>query len=112
MKRTLFICMVAMATLFAGCDKDQLKDQDDLRPACEKNNTGTLMLRSLQDDHYELFIDGVSRGSIAPGATATIDLSAGYHALRTEQINGWLFFPTIFDDSVVIGQCQLHQKTF
>lgn len=112
MKRTLFICMVAMAAMFAGCSKEQLKDQDDLIPACEQNNTGTLMLQSLQSDHYELFIDGVSRGSIAPGATATIDLSVGYHALRTEQINGWLVYPTIFTGSVVVGQCQVHHDTF
>jgi hypothetical protein len=90
-KAIIIAALLGLGTL-SGCQKDA----DDLRPACEVNNNGTISVRSYQSDSYLVELNGSNKGNIGPyGSLALENVNVGTHTVRVTQLNGWLLFPTV-----------------
>jgi hypothetical protein len=99
MKKLLLIGLIS-TTLFS-CTKEEVDD----RPDCEKNNTSTVKVINTTNDSYDIYLDDVYQVLLPPNTFHNITSQAGFHLVRYEQTNGYLFTPTIENYQGTAAQC-------
>lgn len=109
MKKAFIITALLGLGTLSGCQKDL----EDMRPACEVNNKGDIYLRSINSDPYLVELNGVSKGTIGPYGTMSLDdVNVGTHTVRATQLSGWFLSPRVYSSQVSVTQCQTQQVNF
>lgn len=99
LKTPLVFCLFALCTLFFSCEKEDCM-------------TATVRFTNTSDDAYSLYIDDVFQFQVSGNSFKELDLSEGQHSARVEQVDGFIFFPTILDNSLNVFGCQESEWVF
>lgn len=103
MKKFLVLSLFTLS--IAACKKDEVQVVDN-RPACEKNNQGTLKVDSYLADPYKVYLNGSYAGQVdAYGLLTLNNLTAGTYATRYVQASGYVFTPREYTLSLTVPQC-------
>lgn len=92
----LFACTFMM---IVGCAKDEY-------------GYGSVKFVNRSTNPYELSVDGISKGEISGGDSKTIELDAGYHKLKAEQVRGYILYPTIKNGEITVIRGDLLEWSF
>lgn len=101
MKKLLIAVPIISSMLFASCEKES-----DDRPACEKNNTGTLEFINSTEDSYELYLNNEYITLLLPNNKYSIDRTAGFYQVKFIQSDGYLVIPTENEGTGTLIQCE------
>ncbi|OAV74952.1 hypothetical protein Barb7_01480 [Bacteroidales bacterium Barb7] len=66
---------------------------EDTRPDCEKNNTGTIILKNTDSDPFTVYVDEINKGTIQGNQTIRLTVPAGTHSVRVVERSGWILYP-------------------
>lgn len=66
---------------------------EDTRPDCEKNNTGTIILKNTDPDPFTVYVDEVDKGTIQGNQIIRLTVPAGTHSVRVVEKSGWILSP-------------------
>ena len=93
MKSNLLLCIVLLTTCFGiiSCDKD-----DESKPECELNQTGTIAISNNSSNPYDIYIDDqfemrLSGNNISQKIRI---LEGNGRKLYAEQVSGYVLYPT------------------
>jgi len=93
--------------MLSSCLKDP-----DLNPSCQSNNLGTLKVQNNKDHPYDVYVNNSYRGTAPSKGSKTFnDLTAGTYSIYYEQANGYVLYPTTYNQSVTIIRCQVFNAT-
>lgn len=98
-------------TLKAPCGCDCLSGfsgtecENDNRPDCVKNNTGTVVFDSYSDNPYDCYINSVYVGQVGGWGIKNVTSTAGFKNLRVLQVSGYVLYPSEFTGTGTLSQC-------
>ncbi|HIS34870.1 MAG TPA: hypothetical protein IAA79_08095 [Candidatus Avirikenella pullistercoris] len=76
-------------------------------PYCEKNNAFFLFIKNNESDNYNIYINKSFISKIGKNETQSFALSAGKgFEIRLEQIDGYIFYPTVYNEYVSGEKCE------
>lgn len=102
MKTRVVILLVITLSVFSSCTKEDAEQIE-----CEGENIGYLTITNTSENPYKIYIDGTLTFTL-DGNTFIDDhkISVGVHKLKAEQESGFLFYPTIVEETFSFGQCE------
>jgi hypothetical protein len=102
MKKLIILVVFSLIIVITSCTKE---DAEKLE--CEIENIGYIIITNTSDNPYNVYIDDVFVFQLE-GHTFKDDyeVSQGSHMFRAEQVSGYLFFPTIRENTDYISHCQ------
>lgn len=80
------------------------KEDDSL--LCETNNTGEFQIINSSNDSYYIYIDNVYQRTLSASSYYKTDVKAGFHLIKFEQADGFIFSATIEEFSGTVVQCE------
>lgn len=100
--RKIFLLLSIVSILFIGCEKDESENctKAKARFTCTSVNP------------YYLYIDGVFEGTIQGKTYYEMNLTAGFHYWKLEQVSGYLVYPTVINDSRTVTGCNDFEIVF
>jgi len=61
---------------------------------------------------YRLSINGASKGEISGSSSKIIELDAGTYTLKTEQVSGYIRYPTVKDGEITVRRDDFLEWSF
>lgn len=116
MKKLILLCIV-MSLMTAACKKDDNGDSCNCDTdhtcinnicvlKCDAENWGEIFVSNLQEDPYSFYINGAYKGQVsAYGYLLFQKQASGAVVLKAEQVSGYLFYPTIYENSLNVNDC-------
>lgn len=82
-------------------------------PDCYYDNTATLKITNKEDDPYTIYINGVSKGKLASGKTASFTIKANTsYTLKAVQASGYMFWATEYSSTKSVSCCEAGSWNF
>jgi ribosomal protein L12E/L44/L45/RPP1/RPP2 len=80
---------------------------------CYYNNTATLKITNKEDDPYTIYINGVSKGKLASGKTASFTITANTsYTLKAVQASGYILWATEYSNTKKVSCCETGSWSF
>jgi hypothetical protein len=79
--------------------------ETDIRPDCQKFNTGTINFDNWSSNPYYCYVDGVFKGTVEGYGNLYVEITPGYCLLKTVQESGYVLYPSEFTGNGTITQC-------
>lgn len=75
-------------------------------PPCELNHYGNYNAYNNNIDPYFLYVNGTLKATV-PGYTylSVTNTASGYYSMHWVQASGYLIYPTVYDNSVTVYDC-------
>lgn len=108
--RTISLLTLAIVLFSTGCKKETTAP--DNRPACEKNQTATLVITNNSTNPYDLYNNNKFVQIINPKTNVTLTLSKGSHETKVVQLKGFLISPSVFSKPYNYTACETQTFVF
>lgn len=97
------VLLIALpALMLAGCTKDGTIST----PSCQRNNHGTLLVRSVQDEAFHIYLNGGYKGTVGAFQTVSYaNLTPATYTFEAKEVD-YTFFQDTYNASVTVTQCQ------
>jgi hypothetical protein len=79
--------------------------QNDNRPPCEKNNTGTIVFDNYSSNPYDCFVNGQYRGRVNGYGVFSVNVAPGSVSLKARQYSGYVLYPSEFNATGSVLKC-------
>ena len=79
---------------------------------CEQNNQGTLSVRSLHDEAFNVYLNGGYKGTVGAYTTVYYDnITPGTYTFEAKEID-YVFIQDVYNASVTVTQCETFTVQF
>jgi hypothetical protein len=101
MKNYLLITLITLLSFsITSC-----KDDEDVRPDCEINNTGDITITNSMEDPYSIYFNGTFYRVIESNASSTFSIVSGSYRAEAVQADGYILSPTRRDVTIFMDPC-------
>jgi hypothetical protein len=100
------------SALLDGQENQVATSISDSRPACEVNSTSGLILTNNSNNPYDIEVNGIPQARMPGRTTSTLVLRAGSYTLKATQVSGFIFSPTIVNNTLNAVACQNYTWQF
>jgi len=104
----LKVLPVLLLLTFLSCTKEQAEQLE-----CESEDIGYVTITSTSDNPYDVYLDGELIFRLQGNSFKDdYEISTGTHILKTEQVSGYILYPTVREKEIVIAQCEKQSWVF
>lgn len=74
---------------------EKISNEELSKPECEKNQSGTIIIKNLSSNPYYLYQGDKLLETISGNSAVTYDVSVGTYYFTAKQKSGYVFYPTV-----------------
>jgi hypothetical protein len=106
--KRFFLSIFILSILSISCSKEEAE-----RLECESQDISYLIINNESDNPYDIYLNGnLVMRMAGKSFVDDYELDAGSNTLRAEQVEGYLIYPTIVEETFVMSQCQTQNWVF